>query len=235
MKIKTIHVLTVCALTLLAAQPVWAAKKAAAGDLKVTGTITPEGCKVVLPEQGVLNYGDIAVDQITNNQKGTELGASAEMPLQITCNAPTQVALGVVDMRPSSRVDGLTLRATAGGTHPSTSEDYGLGMQGNHRIGAYRLFARKFSVDGNPAEIGKVRFADLGVLFALSETDLQNNTVEELKQAYTWVKPNGRVTLTGSNFETVLQVSPVINKSGELDLASQIKFDGQAALTVYYL
>ena len=71
MKLKTSHAMMLCALALLAAQPVWAAKKGPSANMKVLGTITPGSCSVTVGGQGMFDYGNIAVETITDDEKGT--------------------------------------------------------------------------------------------------------------------------------------------------------------------
>lgn len=71
---------------------------ASSTDLTVTGTITPHACIPGFSGGGVVDYGKILVKNL-NTTVPTEL-ADRDLQLNVTCAAPTLMALKVIDNHP---------------------------------------------------------------------------------------------------------------------------------------
>ena len=228
------------ALTLLCAQPVWAAKKGPSVNMKVLGFIKPASCSVLLGDGGTFDYGKISADIIKEDAKGTDLGpTSTEILLKIDCGSTeTQVGVDLTDDRSSSRVDGLSVYEPYT-QKPYTSNEtmFSLGASNSKNIGAYIASITAGAVDELSSYLGYVNLTSFEVTYASNQprTLLANNS-STYNKITTWVAPEATSTPAASKLFTAnLKVRATVNKASALDLSSGVQLDGRATLTVYYL
>jgi len=129
MKLKQKAALAAAMLSLAAT----GAMAAESADLQVTGTIRPSACNISLNNGGVVTYGTIS-GQTLSETENTALPRRT-MSLTISCDAATQVAYRVADGRP--------------GTASSPAWDrMGLGAVEGSNIGYLRMGAWTPTLDG---------------------------------------------------------------------------------------
>ena len=133
---------------------------AASAGLTVIGTVTPEACGITLAAGGAVDFG--ALSSATVKGYPVIAGNSYRMPdkpiaLEVTCAAPTAVAINWTDNRAASRL-------------PVNGDDAvraGLGVSGSSNIGAYQV---SFGVAQVTPTTGGTAAAAAGVLVRAKNT-----------------------------------------------------------------
>ncbi|HCL6102204.1 DUF1120 domain-containing protein [Enterobacter cloacae subsp. cloacae] len=105
-------------------------------DIKVTGKILPSSCTPAFPSGGgVADFGTMKVSSL-NSTSVTPLADMKEIPVTITCEEATRVAVKFTDMRDDSSPTELMVLNHLGGSAQFT---FGLGMYNGKKIGGYSL------------------------------------------------------------------------------------------------
>ncbi|EKS9205431.1 DUF1120 domain-containing protein [Enterobacter cloacae] len=105
-------------------------------DIKVTGKILPSSCTPAFPSGGgVADFGTMKVASL-NSTSATPLTDMKEIPVTITCEEATRVAVKFTDSRDDSSPTDLIMMKTLYGSPTFT---FGLGMYNGKKIGAYAL------------------------------------------------------------------------------------------------
>jgi len=107
---------------------------AASANLSVTGTITPEACAVTLGNGGVVDYGALSAVTVkaypaTGSTNLVYTAPTKTISLDVTCSAPTAVALNWTDNRAASKI----------AVDANDVSRFGLGTQGSTNIGNYLI------------------------------------------------------------------------------------------------
>lgn len=238
MKLKTTPAMALCALALLAAQPVLAApKKGPSAVVKVLGSIVPQSCAIQVGNNGELDYGEISAEYILADPTiGKPIGYK-DTTLTIDCGeVSSQVGVSLADNRAESRVDGLTM-IPAGGISITTSgpDAFGLGTANGKNLGAYVAGLREGTVGSADSYFGYVDMNDISKLTSISNVVALNADDFSKNRLATWIDPDTKQIAAGKVFNAMLAVSPTLNKGSELDLSGNVRLDGNATLTVYYL
>ncbi|CAB3743385.1 Protein GltF [Achromobacter kerstersii] len=189
-------------------------------DVRIIGTITPAACIPVIGGGGVVDFGLIPAASL-NFTTTTEL-PKRRVPFSITCEAPTQVAISVVDNRADSPIPNIIA--------PTPGAVFGLGSANGANIGGYVLDMEQgsFTADGTP-------------VFTVG-----SQTNGEIWLASTWGRLQGgqlrswSLTATGapvafSNLSGILAVTAAVNEAQKLPLNDEIRLDGLATLEMVYL
>ncbi|RWT22770.1 DUF1120 domain-containing protein [Enterobacter cloacae] len=105
-------------------------------DIKVTGKILPSSCTPAFPSGGgVADFGTMKVSSL-NSTSMTTLAEMKEIPVAITCEEATRVAVKFTDMRDNSSPTEPMIFNKLGG---SAQFIFGLGMYNGKKIGGYSL------------------------------------------------------------------------------------------------
>ncbi|ESN53173.1 DUF1120 domain-containing protein [Enterobacter sp. MGH 16] len=230
---------TACKTLIAVALALTANQAMAAGDsidVKVIGKIVPSACTVAVSGGAVFDYGTIKAETLATDDY-TMLGVKTAN-LSVSCEAPTQVALTVSDMRADS-VAALTGKkwAANGGTVDASGVTSGLGLgdsNGAH-IGAWAMWMEPGSVkaDGNtvttivaskPTITGDWEAPSSGT-FWLAQTIYYRS----------WAAPGTLTPVALTTLTGTLSVQAAINKGSELDLTQSITLDGLANIQIYYI
>lgn len=182
-------------------------------ELNVNGWITPSACQPTLSDDGRYDLGKIAAWSL-NRDRPTPL-PTRELPLEITCEALTLLALEPKDNRSGS---------SYAGDHTSR---FGLGwVNGNIRLGYLELRVGSIMADGvlmHP--IGSSGPSTWAPTAILSPHFLTAFTPVE-----TVVIPAPVQTLQAN-----LQIAPAIAPANTLPLTEDVPIDGSITLTLKYL
>ncbi|CUI38836.1 DUF1120 domain-containing protein [Achromobacter xylosoxidans] len=197
-------------------------------DVRVTGTITPAACVPAIEGGGTVDYGDISATSL-NFTSSTKLPTKT-IGFSITCDAPTLVGAAMHDNRAGSAVVGLVQRVKS-----QLSEDraYGLGVAGGKNIGIYtvRFNPATATMDGNPGVL--TRTNDRGRSWG-TPVDGYVSELPEFIHAWT----TGAGTARPFAFQvmsTTIDITAVIDKGENLDLANEVPLDGLATIELVYL
>ncbi|SEM32310.1 Protein of unknown function [Pseudomonas sp. ok272] len=188
-------------------------------DLTITGKITPSACTPTLPNAGVIDYGKISAKDL-NQAANTYLG-KRKVPLAVTCEAKTLLALGLTDNR-------------AGTSSYQPAVTYGLGLiNESEKLGFYYMSFM------NPV-------ADADQPSTLLHSTNSGTTWRELFDDDS-VLPNYWIALghfdisTGwaphplQNLTVDIEVNPGIAPANSLTLNNEVTLDGSTTVEVLYL
>lgn len=190
--------------------------------LRIIGTIVPAACQLSITNNGVFDYGNISA-AVLRPVEYTVLD-SKENSLSIVCDAPTHVALRVVDNRSASQVPGiLNIRE-----NDSDSINFGLGTSTGRNIGGYAIKLGSYVGDGVLAYLNSSN--DEGGSWALSKGYLSHTRsivgVSRTKNSI----PGSYINIT-----TTISVQAVLNKASQLYLRDKVALDGSATIELIYL
>jgi len=182
-------------------------------DLKVTGSIKPSACAVVIGGGSVFDYGSLSTDTISDERLNSIGARSRE--LTVTCKVATKFAINVTDNR---------IGSAPADTGTGQGYDFGLGAP---KLGSYT--------------VGISGFLYEGLLDVLTETTPDTWVKEystfkadgsQRKSLTSWdsMVPGAYTELTG-----LLTVDPTINRLSEFDVRGGIHLDGSATLEISYL
>lgn len=223
---------TTCALVVLAASCNVMAESV---DMRVTGAVTPIACKPVLANNGIVDYGNINTN-ILSNDNYTFL-PSKDISLTISCTAPAKIALLATNARFGSTLSEIqegpsgTAWPIIRGSIPLMSGVAGLGMDGDKKIGAYTLISVDTKADGE--SVKRIRSSDKTSWtggFSDSFFDENGNF-----RYMSWYKDDLIEPVAFKNLTSTIRVMTYINKASELDLTKPVKLDGQTNFEMCYV
>lgn len=107
-------------------------------DLNVKGSITPAACTPALSGGGVVDHGKISRKDLNQANVPTALPV-ATLRLSVECAAPTLVAIQSRDNRAGTSGEGGV---------PGSTENFGLGLVGDKKVGWYLLKTVNGQADG---------------------------------------------------------------------------------------
>ncbi|MBO9536799.1 DUF1120 domain-containing protein [Herbaspirillum sp.] len=204
------------AIATLAAAVAFAAPTA---ELKVTGVIKPPACTPNLAAGGVVDYGIIPASSLTAGQnKKLE---TRQVDLSITCDGPAKMSVKFTDNRASSRVAGITGRAT-------DPYNFGLGAVAGKNVGGYALsFDANSTVDGVAAR--NIYSGDNGRTWNGGVVYLQHDG-----QLFSF--GNGsNLPVAFKQLNAKINVETTLNKPENLPLSQDVPLDGSTTIEVNYL
>jgi type 1 fimbria pilin len=201
----------------------------AAIDLRVKGTIVPASCVPFLQGGGVVDYGNIAAEDL--NQTSYTVLEKKEIVFNINCRSHTKVGLKAQDGKGFSQVPGI-LAATIGADY-TDNYNYGLGATADgENIGGYAVNLKpgSFNASGTPVKV--ITSLDKGTSWIETATGAvgQNDNLGSWARTVGLIVPVSFVTLSG-----VMEVQAVINKASELTINNDVPLDGLATFELSYL
>ena len=196
----------------------YAAHAAGNAVLKVTGSINPPSCSVEFAAGSTVSYDKIEGGTLKRTEP-TALSAK-ELPMQINCSQNKQVAFTVVDNKADSRISNLF-----GNTN---GQNFGLGKQGERKIGGYRIVLKNNVIDETPNAKLISRNGTSGPWGLAPESEVRQNT--QLSFSGTGTEP-----ASAKVFNTTLQVEARITKADDLDMANEVVLDGMATISLVYI
>ncbi len=209
-------------LTLLAAafmlSGVTTAFGASSVDLTVKGLITPSACTPTLSNDGVVDYGKISAQDLTNRNV-TPLPVMP-LKLMVNCAAATLIGVKSADNRPGTAYE-LT---------PGFQPNFGLGLAaGGKKIGWYVLTTANATGDGSPHSI--IESFDGNSWTDVWDEVWQIGWLRALKAP----AGGGAAPLPVQKLELDLKVLTSIAPRVTLPVTADIVMDGSATLEVVYL
>ncbi|WP_081078740.1 DUF1120 domain-containing protein [Burkholderia pseudomultivorans] len=226
------------------------AASTATGTLAVTGALVPGTCSVTLQGGGNADYGTISSTSLNaSSTTGTALATSPAIPMTVSCSAPTQIAFRVLDNRAASLASiksgsNVTLQLNSGTVAKCASScpgylAYGLGTvsgTNNTAVGVYSITADTFAVDGTAGAAAATYGADSSGNFGPYSAATAVQAYSQPSGYWTWVSSvTAKAPTMGQVFTANLYVTPTINNTSALPLNTNIKLDGNATVTIFYI
>ncbi|QCC92314.1 DUF1120 domain-containing protein [Enterobacter cloacae] len=196
--------------------------------LKVQGTLTNAACSPSIGNGGVIDYGYIRLGELSateNNKLGQK-----QVPVTITCTAPTKVGFTILDNRGDSNAQ---LPLDIGGNLNESVKyyTYGVGTTTEGvKIGDYGMWMTDITADGNTVdavvnnhdwEATKWRKSGIPRSDAFSTTSFAATGTE------------APIAITTANFNFVTNLT--IRDTTTLAITDDTPLDGQATMTLVYL
>lgn len=203
-------------------------------EVKVKGTITPAACDVEFVGDGTVNYENISPLKLKHDAI-TAL-ENKQVPIRITCQAPTKVSLRATDYRADS-VAGID---TSGAGIDKSVGVAGLGFSNGKSIGVYTMGLSDLTVSSNaesPVLVTKVTDDEWarGTGKPITPFYKFENAAAEISVADTAGSDIISSTSAFTNMNATINVQAYINKTSELTLSSAIELDGLSTITLHYL
>ncbi|HDX4048136.1 TPA: DUF1120 domain-containing protein [Enterobacter soli] len=196
--------------------------------LKVQGTLTNSACSPSIGNGGVIDYGYIRLGELSATQNN-KIGQK-QVPVTITCTAPTKVGFTILDNRGDSNAQ---LPVDIGGNTNQTVKYYTYGV-GNTtegvKIGDYGMWMTDVTADGNTADPiannhdwGTEKWRKTGIP--------RSDAFSTISFAATGTEVP--IALTTANFNFVTNLT--IRDTTALAITDDTALDGQATMTLVYL
>ncbi|MDH0729569.1 DUF1120 domain-containing protein [Pseudomonas sichuanensis] len=212
----------IAAATLLAVIAAPCAQAQSTVELNVRGSVTPASCTPALTGGGVVDFGRISVQDLSQTQR-TQL-KPRPIGLSISCDAPTRFALRMKDNR-----DGTAL--------VNSGIYYGLGLdRSGNRIGLYE-------VQFDPRRIQADALTQVYITDSTSAgqgwhaADLQVDRIGANDMLLGFSDTLGSVAgpVPIRDLTATLMVQVVVAPTDSLDTSDDIAFDGEGTMEVVYL
>lgn len=196
--------------------------------LKVHGTLTNSACSPSIGNGGVIDYGYIRLGELSameNNNLGQK-----QVPVTITCNAPTKVGFTILDNRGDSNPQ---LPVDIGGNLKQSQKyyTYGVGTTTEGvKIGNYGMWMTDVTADGNMVDSIANNHdwnPDVWKKTGIPRSDAFSTI------AFAATGTTAPLAITTANFNFVTNLT--IRDTTALAITDDTPLDGQATMTLVYL
>ncbi|MCM7512005.1 DUF1120 domain-containing protein [Enterobacter hormaechei] len=196
--------------------------------LKVHGTLTNAACSPSIGNGGVIDYGFIRLGDLSateNNKIGMK-----QVPVTITCTAPTKVGFTILDNRADSNAQ---LPLDIGGNQNQSAKyyTYGVGTTTEGvKIGNYGMWMTDVTADGNtvdPVSNNHDWEASKWHKTGIPRSDAFTTT------SFAATGTEAPIAITTANFNFVTNLT--IRDTAALAITDDTPLDGQATMTLVYL
>ncbi len=196
--------------------------------LKVKGTLTNAACSAALGNGGVIDYGRIALGSL--NASANNVLGQKQLPVTITCTAPTKVGFTINDDRVDSNAQ-LPVDIGANKNITSKSYTYGVGKTaGDVKIGNYGLWMTDVMANGvavDTLDQNKDWTDGHWETGGIPRSDAFN------KIAFGATGTTAPLAVTNATFN--FNSNLVIRDTATLAITDDTELNGQATLTLVYL
>lgn len=212
-----------------------AAMAAESVDIQVTGKIVPSSCTPSFPSGGgIADFGTMKVASL-NATTLTALKDMKEVPISITCEESTRIAVKFTDARDASSPTESVEFNTFGG---SKQFAFGLGTYNGKNIGAYALgIPRAQGANTNDAgdALYPIESLDNGNSWAVNGIDYLQ-IASDNRFIYSFGTTLNSVALapqTKINFKVAVEAT--INPTNDLSITDEVTLDGLTNVELVYL
>lgn len=198
------------ALLVLSTSGAFAAESA---DIRVTGELTPGACTIGFANSGTVDYGKINKSAL--NQKSPTRLERKTIGYEITCDAPTRVALRGSNFTPDTQWGSTFSLGNKNGVETGA---FSIALHSNPNVdGATSTFIRSTDADqDNWLEFPP----DTGLSFKAQKFSFGSRNLGPL---------------AFENATGEFAIYPIINPTDDLDFSSTIQMDGLATMTLEYM
>ncbi|CAG4918904.1 DUF1120 domain-containing protein [Paraburkholderia gardini] len=198
-------------------------------DLKVIGTIIPPSCTPTIAGGSIVDFGRISASTLSNTN--FTVLPTKSTSLTVTCDAPTKIAVTVVDNRTGSTVPGI---ANAISANLNDSYAYGVGSVNGKNVGTYVINAPATGATGDGAAVDRIASLDNGQTW-YAATSFSGNW-RPVGLDLSWAPTGGSTPGAYTIISQPLNVSLGLNKiSGMPALNQEVPIDGLATFSLVYL
>jgi len=205
-------------------------------DIKVTGKILPSSCTPAFPSGGgVADFGTMKVSSL-NSTSVTPLADMKEIPVTITCEEATRVAVKFTDSRDdSSPTESIKM---GNGFSGSPNSVFGLGMYNDKKIGAYALAlyrnqGENTNASGDP--LYPLISIDGGKGWLVTGADYMQ-IYSDNSEIYAFTSDKaGSAPSPESKINFKVAVSATINPTNDLNVTDEVTLDGLTNVELVYL
>lgn len=216
------------------------AMAASSVDIQVTGKIVPASCTpAFISGGGIADYGTISVSSL-NATSTTPLADVKIIPISITCEEATRVAVTFNDAHADSGPTQVV---------PSTSfidaefgrEAYqtaGLGMYNGKKIGAYSLAIQmtKGAVTNDAGdELYPTASRDNGTSWATTGGERYLKVSTDKSELYSFSDTLGGTPVAQTKVNFNVGVAAMINPTDDLNITDEVTLDGLTNVELVYL
>ncbi|WP_029882348.1 DUF1120 domain-containing protein [Enterobacter sp. T1-1] len=204
-------------------------------DIKVTGKILPSSCTPAFPSGGgIADFGTMKVASL-NSTSVTPLTETKEIPVTITCEEATRVAVKFTDARDDSSPTDLIAMKTLYGSPAFT---FGLGMYNGKKIGAYALAL--FNTKGaNTNDAGDSLYPmfslDGGNGWSYKGYEYMQITSDNREIYGFGTDRSSGVLSAQSKINFKVAVEATINPTNDLNITDEVTLDGLTNVELVYL
>lgn len=205
-------------------------------DIKVTGKILPSSCTPAFPSGGgIADFGTMKAASL-NSTSMTPLTDIKEIPVTITCEEATRVAVKFTDARDdSSPTESVKINSNFSG---SPFYMFGLGLYNDKKIGAYALaLSRTQGVNTNDTgeSLYPMASVDAGKTWGTKGIDYLQITSNN-SEIYGFSTERAGTELSAqSKINFKVAVSATINPTNDLNVTDEVTLDGLTNVELVYL
>ena len=215
------------------------AMAASSVDIQVTGKIVPSSCTpAFISGGGIADYGTISVSSL-NSTSATPLADVKIIPISITCEEATRVAVtfndahadsGPTQVLPTNFIDtefGREAYQTAG-----------LGMYNGKKIGAYSLGIQmtKGAVTNDAGDdLYPTASRDNGTSWATTGGERYLKVSTDKSELYSFSDTLGGTPVAQTNVNFNVGVAAMINPTNDLNITDEATLDGLTNVELVYL
>lgn len=205
-------------------------------DIKVTGKILPSSCTPSFPSGGgVADFGSMKVSSL-NSTSETPLADMKEIPVTITCEEATRVAVKFTDSRDdSSPTESIKM---GNGFLGSPAYVFGLGLYNDKKIGAYALaLSRTQGINTNDTgeSLYPMASVDAGKTWGTKGIDYLQITSNNSEIYGFSTERSGTELSAQSKINFKVAVSATINPTNDLNVTDEVTLDGLTNVELVYL
>ena len=205
-------------------------------DIKVTGKIIPSSCTPAFPSGGgIADFGTMKVASL-NATSVTPLTERKEIPVSITCEEDTRVAVKFTDAREaSSPTADIPFYSFSG----SPQFAFGLGTYNSKNIGAYALgisLTQGANTNGNGESLYPMFSLDSGETWGRSGSSSHLQIASDNREIYGFTKDLSTGVLSAEskiNFKVFVEAT--INPTNDLNVTDEVTLDGLTNVELVYL
>ncbi|MCU4369585.1 DUF1120 domain-containing protein [Acinetobacter courvalinii] len=210
-------------------------------DLSVTGNIVPGSCNLNFVGGGLVNYGVIKAQDLSNDYT---LLPEKELSFTFACAQPTIVGFSLVTQRPDTMVlkDTSSSESNGFGVPPipllepvSNNIGTGIGLDASgNKLGGigFRIKNNASNLDGQfdvtklYSNIGGDQYSHFG------ENDLINNATGDVY--FFGLSSSGNQPVIFNRLTGILEMQAYLNKMDELDLDQSFVLNGLVTFMLFY-
>ena len=205
-------------------------------DIKVTGKILPSSCTPAFPSGGgIADFGTMKVASL-NSTTVTPLTDMKEIPVAITCEEATRVAVKFTDSRDdSSPTESIKM---GNGFLGSPNSVFGLGMYNDKKIGAYALAlfrTQGANTNSNGDPLYPLASIDGGKGWVVRGADYTQITSNNSEIYGFSTERSGTELSAQSKINFKVAVSATINPTNDLNVTDEVTLDGLTNVELVYL
>ncbi|EOC9245692.1 DUF1120 domain-containing protein [Enterobacter cloacae] len=203
-------------------------------DIKVTGKILPSSCTPAFPSGGgIADFGTMKVASL-NSTSVTPLTETKEIPVTITCEEATRVAVKFTDMRDDSSPTEPMIFNNFGGPAQFT---FGLGMYNGKKIGGYALALLR-TAGANTNDTGDSlypMFSYDGVGWGYRGNEYLQISSDNREIYGFGTERSSGVLSAQSKINFKVAVEATINPTNDLNITDEVTLDGLTNVELVYL